>query len=150
MSNVPLIQAPSLILPQFYVLGNEIENIDDLLEHTSIEFPIEQIDQKMVNVVAVEVTTAGVPGPLWTWIELSPVDSVTSAAYWAAIGGGGGALAPLVPIITNGTGVDGTVHTFTIPWRTHSTYARAVVQSPVSAAIATAFWRVQVLVSGKN
>ena len=73
-----------------------------------------------------------------------------STAYWAAIGGGGGGLVPLMPYIEVATGVTGTGHGITLPWTNHSPYARVVIQTPVSADIATAIWVVQVLVSAKN
>lgn len=141
---------PSIILPTAWTLGTETENIDDLLEHTSIEVDVEEMDQKMVQIVATEAVAAGVPGNLWAWIELSPYDSPVSAAYWAAIGGGGGAIAPVAPLIIAGTGVNGTVHTFMLPWQAHSAYARLVLQTPVAAALPTAFWVVQAVFSAKT
>ncbi|GAG92490.1 unnamed protein product, partial [marine sediment metagenome] len=57
------------------------------------------------------------PGPLWIWVEISPVLSAVSADYWTAIGGGGGAyyqatglLPPVAPLVEAGLGVNGAVH----------------------------------------
>lgn len=146
----PTIQVPSIILPQLWAVGTETEVINDLVEHTSIDIPIEQLQEKLIHIFATEVVVAGVPGNLWLWVELSPVSSLTSTVYWAAIGGGGGALVPVVPTIEVGTGVDGTVHTLTLPWAIHSPYARLVVQTPVAAALPAAFWVVQCLISAKS
>lgn len=152
------LQRQSVILPLLHPTNAELETIDDTDEHTSIEFPTEYLQEKTVHIVATEVLAAGVPGPLWAWIELSPYPSAnslywpiplaTSTAYWAAIGGGGGALLPLVPRIEVGTGVNLTVHTFTIPWTISSPFARIVLQTPVN--VATAWWSVQVMLSGKT
>ncbi len=141
------VQVPSIILPQVWALGTETEIINDLVEHPSIDIPVEYLQEKIIHVFATEVVVAGVPGNLWLWVELSPVASATSPAYWAAIGGGGGALAPVAPVIEVATGVDGTVHTLTLPWAIHSPYARLVVQTPVAAALPAAFWAVQALIS---
>lgn len=146
----PTVQVPSIILPQVWEVGTETEIINDLVEHTSIDIPVEQLQEKIIHVFATEVVVAGVPGNLWLWVELSPVPSATSTVYWAAIGGGGGALVPVAPTIEVATGVDGTVHTLTLPWSIHSAYARLVVQTPVAAALPAAFWMVQCLVSAKT
>ena len=144
-------QIPSLILPRIWEVGTELEPIADLLEHTSIEMsPLEALQEKVIHVMAVEVVAAGIPGNLWVWVETSPYPTTTSAAYWSAIGGGGGALAPLNPVIIVPTGVLGTVHTVIIPWTLHSPYARLVAQTPVAATPATDFWRLQAIVSGKG
>jgi len=106
-----------------------------------------------------------VPGNLWCWVELSPYPSAntapdgywplplpTSTAYWAAIGGGGGAIAPIVPIIevSGLAGLAGIlVHTITIPWVIHSPWVRLVVQTPVAAGLPNGYWGVQALVSAK-
>lgn len=145
-----IVQIPSLILPTVWRFGTETENIDDLVEHTSLEFPTQYLRDKTVYVYAVEVVLAGVPGPLNVWVEVSPYPSTVSAAYWSAIGGGGGALPPVAPIVEIAAGVNLTVHTFTIPWNIHSDYARVVVQTPVAAALPAAFWVVQVLVAGQS
>ncbi len=147
---MPHRQAPSIVLPTVWALGTEVEIINDLVEHTSIEFEVENLDFKEINILAVEVVVAGVPGPLNIWVELSPYLTTTTGVYWAAIGGGGGAIAPTVPQIIVATGVTLTAHTITIPWTIHSTYARVVVQTPVAAFAATAPWTVQAIVSGRS
>ncbi|TET14044.1 MAG: hypothetical protein E3J81_07425 [Dehalococcoidia bacterium] len=148
------LQVPSIILPTIGVLGTEVETVNDLVEHTSIEFPVEYLQEKMVHIIATEVVVVpGVPGNLNCWIELSPLPSVNSLmwpaplpvnpAAWAAIGGGGGALAPVAPVVEVGTGVNAVVHTILIPWEIHSAWARLVVQTPVSATPLTAYWILQ-------
>lgn len=147
---VPIIQAHSLVLPQFYTLDTDTEAIDDLVVHVSREFYIADIHEKKAHIVVVENVVAGVPGNLWFWIELSPVPSTVSAAYWAAIGGGGGAVIPVAPMILIGTGVDGASQTAFAAWVVHSEYARVIIQTPVAAALPGAFWQVQVIISGKT
>lgn len=219
------IQVPSIILPRVWVLGTETETIADVEEHTSIEFPVEFLQEKTVHITATEVarvvgviaggpftlgepvigvpsgavgivfdqganwigitgvvgvfvvgdtitgTVSGanidgglafaVPGPLRCWVELSPYPSANSpywpeyypitAAYWAAIGGGGGFLPPLVfhAEVSLLAGAPGTlVHTFMQVWNDHSTWARVVLQTPAIAA--NAYWIVQCLFSGKS
>lgn len=156
----PILQVQSIILPQVWVLGTETEDIDDLVTHPSIDVvEVEHLQEKQVHILATEVVTAGVPGNLLCWIELSPVPSTTSTAFWAAIGGGGGPLdpatglpyiPPTVPLVEVATGVDGTLHTILLPWEIHSPCARLVVQTPVSANIATATWTVQARFSAKG
>jgi len=141
------IQIPSIILPTTWSVGTETEIIDDAAEYTSVEVPTLYLQEKIIHVIATEVIVAGVPAPLWYWVELSPVSSSVSSAYWAAIGGGGGALAPVAPAIEAATGVNGTVHSMTVAWTIHSSYARVVVQTPAPAAAAG--WAVQVMISGK-
>lgn len=144
------VQVPSIVLPAVTIrTGTEIETVTDLVVHTGIEFPVSYIQDKTINIVATEIVVVGVPGPLWAWVELSPVPTTTSGAYWNAIGGGGGTLAPLAPVIIAPTGVNLTVHTFSIPWTMHSPYARLRIQTPVAATPTTAFWTVQAIVSGK-
>ena len=141
------IQVPSIILPTAWTLGTETETIADAIEHTSIDISVVvYLQEKSVYISATEVVAAGVPGPLWCWIELSPYDSDTSTAYWAAIGGGGGAIAPFAPTIEIGTGVNGTVHSLILPWTIHSPWARLVIQTP--AIVATASWAIQALIGG--
>ncbi len=147
---IPVIQIPSLILPAAWTLGTEHEDIDDLLEHASQEFYIADIDEKQVNIVAIENVVAGIPGNLWCWVELSPVPTLVSAAYWAAIAGGGGPVAPVAPFIIVGTGVLGAFQTLMLPWAIHSAFARVVVQTPVAPGLPGAFWQVQVAISGKT
>lgn len=146
----PAVQEYSIILPTVWELGTETELVADLLEHTSREVPVDSLQEKVVTIVATEVVVVGVPGALQCWIEVSPVPSTTSAAYWAAIGGGGGAMPPLAPVVEAAVGVNGRVHTIVIPWTQHSAFARLVIQTPVAATPATAFWAVQALLSGKG
>lgn len=143
---VYVIQRPSIVLPTIAPIGTESETVSDIAEHTSIDIPVKHLIRKVVHIVATEAVVIGPPGNLWVWVELSPVPSTISTAYWSAIGGGGGVLAPLAPHIEVGTGVTLTVHTFTLAWTIHSQYARVVVQTPVISA--TAFWGVQVLIEG--
>lgn len=143
------IQTPSLILPATWSLLTAVELVADALEHTSIEVPTLYLQEKIVHVYAQEVLSAGVPGNLWVWVELSPYESPDATAYWAAIGGGGGALAPVAPTVLVATGVNGTEHTAILPWTIHSEWARVVVQTPVPGP-ATAIWAVQVYISGKG
>jgi hypothetical protein len=155
------LQVPSIVLPTLAPLGTETETVADLLEHTSLEFPVEYLQEKEIHIIATEVVVAGMPGALNCWVELSPVPSTNnlmwpaplpvSAAYWAAIGGGGGiSLPPTAPLIEAATGVTGTVHSILIPWTIHSAWARLCVQTPVAAAPATAFWLVQAIFSGAS
>jgi len=148
-----VIQVPWIILPTIVFLGTEVETINDLVEHTSREFPVDHLQEKEVQIIATEVVVAGVPGNLNCWIELSPLPSVNNLmwpaplpfnpATWGAIGGGGGALAPVAPVVEVATGVTATVHTILIPWAIHSAWARLVIQTPVSATPLTAFWILQ-------
>lgn len=138
------IQVPSIILPRVWTTGLEMEWINDLVTHVSIEFSTEHLIEKQVRVMA--YVSGGVPGNLLAWIELSPVPSTTSALYWAAIGGGGGllpAVAPTVIVLT------GALHTFMLPWSIHAPYARLVVQSPVNAGLPAMFWIVQAVIDGQ-
>ncbi|GAJ10816.1 unnamed protein product, partial [marine sediment metagenome] len=80
-----VIQAPSIILPRIIILGTEVETINDLVEHTSIEFPVEYLQEKMVHIIATEVVVAGVPGNLNCWVELSPLPSVNSLMWPAPL-----------------------------------------------------------------
>ncbi len=161
-------QVQSIILPdvsaQPYILMTETEDIDDLVEHTSIEFPTEMLQEKSVHIYAQEVALAAVvPGNLLCWIELSPYPSAnnnywpfpnpSSTAYWAAIGGGGGAIAPTVPHVevSGLAGAVGTlIHTITLVWTAHSPFARLVVQSPIAANLPNAYWILQCIISAKT
>lgn len=155
-----IIQIPSIILPVLAPLLTETETVADLLEHTSLEFPVEFLQEKEIHLVATEVVAAGVPGNLQCWVELSPYPSVNNlmqpaplpatVAYWAAIGGGGGAIVPTAPLIEVATGVNATVHSIMIPWAIHSAWARLVIQTPAAATPATAFWIVQAIFSGAS
>jgi len=155
-----LTQVPSIILPVRAPLGTETETVADLVRHVSLEFPTAYLRDKEIHIVATEVVVAGVPGSLNCWVELSPLPSANNlmwaaplpatAAYWAAIGGGGGALAPIVPLVEVATGFTGTVHNILIPWDIHSAWARLVIQTPVSATPLTAFWILQAIVSAQG
>lgn len=155
-----IVQVPWIILPTLVVLGTETETVNDLVEHTSIEFPVEYLQEKEIHILATEVVIAGAPGNLQCWVELSPLPSINNlmwpfplpatATYWGAIGGGGGAIAPIAPLVEAATGVNATVHGILIPWAIHSAWARLVVQTPVAATPATAFWIVQVIFSGAS
>jgi hypothetical protein len=148
---MPIRQAPSVVLPipTLSSTGTETELINDLVTHVSFDIPVENLREKKINLIATEIIAAGVVGPLWCWIETSPVPSTISTAYWAAIGGGGGALPPLAPVIEIPTGVTLTVHSFELNWNIHSLYARLIVQTPVAATPLTAFWSIQALFSGQ-
>ena len=164
MASSTVVQVPSIILPTVWAVGTETETIDDLVEHTSIEFPVEFLQEKQIHIVATEVALgAVVPGPLWMWVELSPYPSAvsnywptglpTSTAYWAAIGGGGGAQVPTVPYIEVSVlaGVPGTsVHPILLPWATHSMWARLVMQMPVNATPLVGYWVIQAMISAKT
>jgi len=222
----PIVQIPSIILPTIWSVGTETEDIDDLVEHTSIEFPVKYLQEKEIHILATEVaraigiivgaftlgepvlgapsgatgivfdqganwievtsvvgifavgdtitgTVSGatingaltfvVPGNLWCWVELSPYPSAnsayweeplpTSTAYWAAIGGGGGAIIPTTPHIevSGLAGLPGTlIHTIILPWEIHSPWARLVMQTPIAASLPNAYWVVQCMVSAKT
>jgi hypothetical protein len=159
-----IIQVPSLVLPAGYGASPptatlaSTETVADIVEHTSVEFIVRDIQEKSIQIMAMEIVFAGIPGPLNCWVELSPYPSANnnmwppplpaSAAFWAAIGGGGGALAPVAPYIEIGTGVNLTPHGFTLNWAVNSAWARVVIQTPV--AVGTAWWMVQAIYSGKS
>ncbi|GAI49757.1 unnamed protein product, partial [marine sediment metagenome] len=105
----------------------------------------------------------GVPGNLQCWIELSPYPSAnnnywpfpnpTTTLYWAAIGGGGGAIVPTVPFVevSGLAGLPGTlIHTIILPWAIHSPFARLVIQTPIAADLPNAYWICQAILSGKG
>ena len=169
MPSSTIVQIPWIVLPdvstQVTWLGTETETIDDLVEHTSTEFPVEFLQEKEIHIYALELSLAmaAIPGNLWCWIELSPVPSAnsnyypwpnpTSALYWAAIGGGGGAIVPTAPHIevSGLAGLPGTLaHTIILPWTIHSPWARLVMQTPVAASLPNAFWVVQAMFSSKT
>jgi len=137
-------QTPSIILPQVWEIGTETEIIGDTITHVSLDIFTEYLEEKQIHIIATEAV--GIAGNLWCWVELSPVSSAISTAFFAAIGGGGGALPPVAPFIEAGVGA-GTVHTILLPWVIHSPYARLVVQTPVLGA---GIWAVQALVSAKK
>lgn len=163
------IQTASLILPRSYSLGTgtlaSTETIADVAEHTSIEFSALTLIDKTVHVMATEIAAApaAVPGVLNAWVELSPYPSAnndlwpyplpSSANFWAAIGGGGGALPPTTPHLEVSllAGAAGTLtHTFLLAWDIYSPWVRVVLQTPVAAALPAAFWVCQVLFSGRG
>ena len=156
---VETLQVPAIILPTVWTTGIETEDIDDLLEHTSIEFPVEYLREKTIQIMAMEFIVAGVPGVLNCWVEVSPYPTANSAywpapnpisaVYWAAIGGGGGLLPPTVPVLEVATGVPLTVHPIIISWNTYHPWARLVIQTPVAAALPAAYWIVQAMVEGQ-
>lgn len=49
------IQVPSIVLPQVWTLGTETETIADILEHTSIDIPVEYLQEKQIHITATEV-----------------------------------------------------------------------------------------------
>ena len=156
------IQVPSIILPALGSLpgglyaGTELQAVADLNTHVSHEidtgnaFGLSFMETSTVFISAIEVVGAGVPGTLWCWIELSPYLSTTSAAYWAAIGGGGGVLPPVSPVTIAGAGTNGLIHTVMLPWSTHAPFARLVVQTPVAAGLPNAYWGVQAMWAAKG
>ncbi|MDP2730323.1 MAG: hypothetical protein Q8O55_07565 [Dehalococcoidales bacterium] len=150
-----IIQVPSVILPNVPIItGAETETVNDLVTHVSIEMDLSGafafLRDKTIHIVATEIVVAGVPGTLQSWVEVSPYPSSVSAAYWAAIGGGGGVLPPGAPTVEAALGVNLTVHTLMLAWQIHSPYARLVVQTPVSATPLTSFWLIQAMISGKG
>ena len=149
------IQIPVIILPVMAPFGTETELVADALTHVSLEPVAEdggsilaRLHEKTVFVFAQEIVVAGIPGGLQIWVEESPYPSIVSAAFWGAIGGGGGAFPPIAPNILAGTGVNLAIHTLPIHWNTHSPYIRVVVQTPVPAAAAA--WAVQLIFCGKE
>jgi hypothetical protein len=144
------LQVPALIMPTSYVTGNEVDVINNLIEHTSLEVVVKNVWNKTIHITAEEIVAGGVPGNLWIWIELSPVASTTSASHWSAVGGGGGQNPATAPTILIATGVDHRITTAILPWNIHSVYARVVVQTPVSALPATNYWNVQAYICGQK
>jgi len=163
-------QIPSIILPTVWTVGTETETINDLVEHTSIEFCTEFLDNITVHITATEVSAfaASVPGVLNCWVEQSPYPSAntdgtvqsywppplpTATAYWAAIGGGGGVNPPIAPQpeVSLLAGAAGTlVHGILLNWNNHAPWTRVILQTPVAAALPLAWWVVQVMVSAKT
>jgi hypothetical protein len=145
------VQVPSLVLPYPYVNVTSVELVADLLTHDSVDIPVEHLGEKTAIIWAMEVVlAAGAPGPLWAWVELSPLPSSVSGAFWSAIGGGAGpsypavpAMVPTAPTIEAGLGVNGLVHTPQLRWLNHSPYARVRIQTPAAGA-AGSTWAVQV------
>lgn len=150
-----ILQTPSIILPNVPIItGAETETVNNLLPHYSLEMDLSGsfafLHDKTVHIVATEIVVFGVPGALQAWIEVSPYPSTTTPTYWAAIGGGGGALPPVAPTVEAALGVNLTVHTMMLAWQIHSPFARLVIQTPVAAAPLTAFWVIQAIISGKG
>ncbi len=135
------IQIPSIILPQVWTLGTETENLSDLVVHRSIEFPTRYLQEKTVQVYAVEIIIFLAAGNLQLWVEVSPYPSTVSALYWTRVGG----ITTLVP-----TNINLTAHTALLLWTAHSEYARLVAQMPVAAAPATAYWTIQAMIEAKS
>lgn len=149
------IQIPAIILPILAPMGTETELVADALTHVSIEPMAEDTgsiaqywDEKTAFIFAQEVVVLGIPSNLLIWVEESPYPTVITPSFWGALGGGGGALPPLVFDTIVGTGVDGTIHTLPIHWNSYSPYIRVVVQTPIPAAAAG--WAVQVVLAGKG
>ena len=156
---MPIVQIPSIILPQVWVDGTETEIVNDLVTHPSTEVTVEYLQEKVVHITATEGIAAGVPGNLLCWIETSSVDFATSDAYYTAIGGGGSPIdpatllpyvAPVAPAAIVPVGVNLTQHSLSLPWAIHSRFARLVVQTPVSATPLTAFWVIQATITAKG
>lgn len=149
------VQVPSIVLPQVWVTGLEVEAVNDLVAHVSLDIDTRYFGEKIIHIMAIEV---GVPGNLQCWIEVSPIPSANTSwwpapfpagvGYFAAIGGGGGALPPVAPLVEGPIGA-GTVHTMILPWLIHSPIARVVVQMPVAVAPAANYWNVQCLITAK-
>lgn len=110
---MPIVQIPTIILPQVAPTGTEVETIADALTHVSIGFPLDALQEKVAYVYA---TAVGGPAPLNVWVELAPSDV---AAAYVLLG------APTVLAVT-GSAI--------IPWTTHSSFARLVAQCPAWAA----------------
>ena len=155
----PIVQIATPILPLVVVLGTETEWTNDLVTHPSLDVDTEYLEEKTVHIMLTEVILAGALGALWCWIEISPVPFATTDLYYTAIGGGGGPIdpatllpyiPPVAPLVVVPVGVNGTQQSISLPWAIHSPEARLVVQMPVSANPATAFWAVQAMVSAKT
>lgn len=154
------LQIPSIILPRSYAAGTgslaSTETIADITEHTSIEFPVEFLQEKNIFITATELALApaAIPRPLWYWVELSPYPSANntywpepypiSAAYWAPIA------TPSIEVSLLAGAAGFITHPLMLPWSIHSPWARVVLQTPVPAALPTAYWVVQVLFVGNK
>jgi len=151
-------QIPSLVLPQEWVIGDEVEVIGDLVAHASIDCStMMSMQEKQFHILATEAVGFGTPGNLWVWVEVSPYPSSVTTAYWEAIGGSVGAVTPVpdvprVPVAPNvivATGTNLTQHRLILPFTLHDEYCRICVRTPVSADLATAQWAVQALFMAK-
>lgn len=150
MGTATSLQTSSIILPIVAPLGTETETVNDALEHTSLDIDSSpQLQEKVVQIWATEVWSISTSGPLWVWVELSPYPSSVSTSYFSAIGGGGGAVAPMTPKIIVARGTSGTVQTHFLAWTVHSACARVVVQAPADVD-ANDYWTVQIIVEGKT
>lgn len=156
-----VVQIPSIILPQLSPLGTEFETVQTLVTHPSLDVTVDYLQEKVINITAIEIVlAAGNPGPLWCWVEISPVSFATTDVYYTAVGGGGGGpinaatllpyVPPVAPAIIAPLSVNGTVHSLVLPWTAHSVFARLIVQTPVAATPATEFWWVQAVISAKT
>ena len=125
---MPIFQNPTIILPQVAPLGTETETVADALEHVSLSFPADSIQEKVVYVYA--VNAAGLAAPLEVWIEIAPSDV---AAAYVMLGA-----APTILVVTGDV---------VIPWTTHSSFARVVAQCP---AYVIGGWVLQVVVGAKG
>lgn len=140
------LQIPSIILPNVWTFGTEQEVLNDLLVHQGGGHDIRYLQEKTIHVIAVEVVTVGAPGNLQVWVELS-----SNGITWGAIGGGGGVLPAIAPVVEVGIGVNLTIHEILLPWAIHSVYCRVVAQCPVNAGLAGGdMWSVQCWLSGKG
>ena len=142
----PHLQIPSLVLPAgTWTFGTETELLTDLVVHQGITADVRYLQEKMVHVIATEIVAVGAPGNLLCWIEIS-----SNGVTWGAIGGGGGVLPAIVPIVEVGIGVNLTIHEILLPWAIHSVYCRIVAQCPVNAGLPGDFWAVQGWLEGKG
>lgn len=157
--------APSMLLPTglgvtpgITLASTEAILATDAAEHTSEEVFIPHYGRKTIHVLATEVVPVAGGQPLNIWVELSiyptansnewPAPSPISALYWAAIGGGGGPLAPIAPLIIPALGINLQQHTLVFDFEMHSPFARVIAQTPV--AHATSSWLVQVFMTAKG
>jgi len=66
--NQTIIQVPSVILPLIpdwlLFTGTETEGIDDLLEHTSVEFEVKHLQEKQIHITAMEVIGVTLTGAI--------------------------------------------------------------------------------------
>lgn len=132
-----IVQKPTIILPARWTVITATETINNILVHTSADMALQEwLHEKTVFIWAIEVSPGvGVPGNLQFTLQLSPFPSVTSVAYFAAVG---------APTVIVATGIHNTVHTAMINWVAHSPYGRVLAQTPVAATPLTDFWVVQV------
>lgn len=92
--NLTIVQVPSVILPSIpdwlLFTGTETESIDDLIEHTSIEFEVKYLKEKQIHITAMEIIgvtlTGGIVGGPFTIGEA--VVGATSGAVGVVIAQG--------------------------------------------------------------